>query len=155
MWEHVREAGEFAFNNAIFVMAGVLLLGLCVAAVPERNPGWWLAYAPKGYRRGARRMRRERERHVNEIMTHEFVSCTEDRVINGEISRSEATEVYRKLKRLFPLRNLFPSSEWLKASIKNRLGKHSDVGVKLPADKKEAPRKRRTLLDPIPERVTL
>ena len=74
-------------------------------------------------RRGIMKRRARREVVTTEA-ADEFTSAVEDMVANDKWSRSEATEVYRKLKQLFPVKDLYPSTEPLKARILRRLGTH-------------------------------
>lgn len=98
--------------------------------------GWW-NYAPRKYRRGKAMHRKARRDYVFNLLTQDFVDSVEQRVYHAEITRSEATELYRSMKLVFPIRNLFPNPELLKEKIKNRLGKHIQPNF---PDKKEKPK---------------
>lgn len=66
------------------------------------------------------RMRRERKNQVAVIVTQGFVDFIEERVADETITRAEATEEYTKLKKLYPITELFPSVLLLKEKIQKR-----------------------------------
>jgi len=128
----------------------LIILLLTLAASHKTEPGW-LAYRPRSYQRGKRMLRRARRQFVDNLVTQDFVDSVETRVYNGEITRPEATEIYRRIKGLFPLRNLFPNPELLKENIRKRLGKHTAPNF---PDKKPVVRPK-NLFDNSPKRVAL
>jgi hypothetical protein len=72
------------------------------------------------------------KRETIDFLAYQFTSVIEDKVADGEIKREDATEAYRRLKQLFPTRELYPSAGWLKSSIqKRRQNGHHDP-VELP-----------------------
>lgn len=147
LWDVVVKSFE---RDAVMWVATFVILMLALAASQQSEPGW-LAYRPKGYNRGKRMLRRARREFVDNLVAQEFVDTVEMHVYNGEITRQEATECYRRMKRLFPIRNLFPNPELLKENIKKRLGKH--VTPNLPGS---APKVRpKNLVDNTPKRVAL
>jgi hypothetical protein len=66
--------------------------------------------------------RKQRRQRVMEDITYEYVSLTEDKVADETITREEAIEVYRNLKKCFPIPSLYPSVELLKEAIRKRQG---------------------------------
>lgn len=146
-WDIVVKS--FEQDGALWVGC-VIILMLTLAASHKSEPGW-LAYRPKGYNRGKRMLRRARQEHVINLVTQEFVDSVEMKVYHGEITRTEATEVYRRMKQLFPIRNLFPSTELLKENIKKRLGKHIEPNLPGKVVKVRA----KNLFDNSPKRVAL
>lgn len=66
-----------------------------------------------------------------DFLAYQFTSVIEDKVADGEIKREDATEAYRRLKQLFPTRELYPSAGWLKSSIQKRRmnGHHAPVDL--------------------------
>lgn len=66
-------------------------------------------------------LQRERRKYVDVVVTDAFVSSVEDMVASDSITRKEASDTYRRLKQLFPIRDLFPSPEALKENIRRRL----------------------------------
>ena len=89
--------------------------------------------------------RRERKNFIRNTATQDFVDKTEDRVADGFYTRDEATELYRDMKKCFPIRNLFASTERLKDDIKKRLASGLHTPVTLP--KVEGKPKRKHLFD--------
>lgn len=82
-------------------------------------------------------MRKARQEYVEVFLTDKFVSDIEDAVINGDITRDEATEAYRKLKKCFPISNLFPATERLKETIQKRIASGIHAAVELPKPKRK------------------
>lgn len=72
------------------------------------------------------------EQDVIDVLTEDFTSVIEDRVADGKITRAEANEAYRRLKQLFPTRNLYPAVDWLKGTIQKRRALHIHDPVILP-----------------------
>lgn len=66
-------------------------------------------------------LKRERRKYVDHVVTDAFVSSIEDMVASNALTRQEASETYRRMKQLFPIRDLFPSTEALKENIRRRL----------------------------------
>lgn len=102
--------------------AGAIAIICCVAAgysyiVHKGMTGE--DWAPRQWWRG-RMKKRERELHVTVTAVDGFVSFVEDRVMSGEFTRIEAQEVYRRLKKSFPIKDLFASPEALKETIQRR-----------------------------------
>lgn len=148
LWDAVVKSWE---HDAV-VWVGVLFILIAVSFASQRTePAWWVHFKPRSYNRGKRMLRRARREFVDNLVAQEFVDTVEMHVYNGEITRQEATECYRRMKRLFPIRNLFPNPELLKENIKKRLGKH--VTPTLPGS---APKVRpKNLFDNTPKRVAL
>lgn len=67
-----------------------------------------------------------------DVLADDFTNLVEDMVADGKIKREIATEVYVRLKRVFPTRELYPTPSWLKDSIKRRLTLHIHDPVVLP-----------------------
>lgn len=129
--------------NYIVVRPEVVVLGvsssILLGYVWLSQETWeWLDFIP--HRRG-KRMRRHRRDYVDMQATDDFVNAVEERVYAGIYTREEAKELYRKMKLLFPIRNLFPAPELLKEAIKKRKANGVHEPVKLPdADIPAAPR---------------
>lgn len=147
LWDTVTKSLE---HDAVMWIGVTLILLLTLAASQKTEPVWQ-AYRPKGYNRGKRMLRRARRDFVDNLVSQEFVDTVEMHVYNGQITRQEATEIYRRMKQLFPIRNLFPNPELLKENIRKRLGTH--VTPNLP-DKKPTVRPK-NLFDNSPKRVAL
>ena len=111
-------------KNLLMTDQGFVFFVICVAALvlyflyPKGEGLEWLDSKPK--RRG-KAMRAERRKYVEYLATEGMVSYVEDLVATEQITRAEAREIYLKLKRSFPIRDLFPSVEALKEGIKRRL----------------------------------
>lgn len=88
---------------------------------------WELLSLFKPRRRGMKNMKKARINFIESLIIDDFVDAVEKRVFSEELSRTEATKLYQKMKRLFPVRDLFPSPELLKETIKRRLGTHEPV----------------------------
>lgn len=99
----------------------------------------WLDAIPK--RRG-KAMRRARRNHVERLFMDDIATSIEGRYFNDEYSPEERRELYLKLKKCFPVRDLFPSPELLKKAIDWRLKNQVHSPVTLPDRKEKAPRKR-------------
>jgi hypothetical protein len=124
------------FEVATDIGVGLILLAimfLCVDKLFTKEAGWLLA----GPRRRGRMIRKARRQYVDQLATYDFVDKIEERIYQGAITRAEANELYRKMKQLFPIRNLFPSPELLKENIDKRLRKGTHAPVPLP-DQSEA-----------------
>lgn len=93
---------------------------------------------------------RKREDEVIHKCVDGFVDWVEELVGAEEISRIEAQDVYRKLKRLFPIRDLFPSSAIMKEKLRQRQGTHPEANF--PDKDKWKPKH---MFDTKPKRVTL
>jgi len=76
--------------------------------------------------------RKARRDYVKVLATDDFVDRIEQRVMDGEFTREEATELYVALKRCFPIRDLFPATRWLKENIRRRLNGEAHKPVPLP-----------------------
>jgi|SRR5579872_1089984 len=147
LWELV--VNHFQQNAIVWIGVGVILL-LTFAASQNNEPGW-IHFQPRGFNRGKRMLRRARQQFVDNLVTQEFVDSVEMHVYNGQITRQEASEIYRRMKQLFPIRNLFPKPELLKENIRKRLGTH--VTPNFP-DKKPTVRPK-NLFDNSPKRVVM
>jgi len=101
-----------AFVVGTIATAGVYVGGLMLL------PRW------RGYM-----IRKARREHVKVILIDKFVDDVEEAILSGEISREEAIETYRDLKKCFPIPDLYPSSERLKEDIQRRMssGMHEPV----------------------------
>jgi len=90
----------------------------------------WYNHLP---RRRGKAMRRSRRDFVRQDAIDALVNHIEERVYQGEYSREEAKELYRDAKKVWPIRDLFPSPERLKEDIRRRLLVLKDTGpVPLP-----------------------
>lgn len=148
LWDLVVKSFE---HDAVVWIGVALILLLALAASQNNKPVWWAHFKPRSYNRGKRMLRRARREFVDNLVAQEFVDTVEMHVYNGEITRQEATECYRRMKRLFPIRNLFPNPELLKENIKKRLGKHTTPN--LPG--KTVTIRPKNLFDNSPKRVAL
>lgn len=148
IWDTVRNSLEH--DAIVWIGVGLILLLVFAASHNKTTPGW-AYHKPRSYNRGKRMLRTERLKFVDNLAAHDFVDCVETRVYNEEITRSEATEVYRKFKRLFPLRDMFPSPHLLKEKIQKRLGTHTAPNLPGTAPKVRA----KNLFDNSPKRVAL
>lgn len=158
-WEQVNsyliEVGEYTYHNAWIIAVCILLLVLAVAGVPRENWGW-INHAPRSYRRRGKNMRNDRMDYVLNSAVMDFADKIEQRVYDGEYTRTEAGELYRRLKRVFPkVKDIFPSPEKLKENIQRRLAKPEDYDCKLPG--RTPKKKMRHMFDVSapPERVVL
>lgn len=70
-----------------------------------------------------------------DFFAYQFTSVIEDKVADGEVTREDATEAYRRLKQLFPTRELYPSVGWLKSSIQKRRSNGHHDPVLLPGER--------------------
>lgn len=121
------------YRVAIDVGVGLAAVGitiLCVDKLATKEAGWAFSLP----RRRGRMIRKKRRQYVESLATYDFVDKIEERVYQGAITREEAKELYVMMKRLFPIRELFPSPELLKEAIKKR--RHSGINdpVPLPPD---------------------
>lgn len=82
-------------------------------------------------------MRKARREFVQVFLTDKFVSDIEDAVLNGDITRDEATESYRDLKKCFPIENIFPATETLKDNIRSRMVSGIHAVVELPKPRRK------------------
>lgn len=148
--KELQDVIDLLQQNASLVVIVVLLVLLTIQSIPK--DGWgWHRHAPRGAAAMGRRARREHQAYITRMLTSDFVNSVEQRVYNGDIGRKDATEIYRILKKGFPIREMFPDAKWLKEQITRRLGKHTEA--KLPdAVKKPV---RRHMFDTGPERVIL
>jgi hypothetical protein len=136
------------YNEAVTYLnshpEAVLVLGVLALAVVMAFP-WrkvdseeWLDFIP---RMKGRRMKRYRRNYVDQQATDDFVHAVEERVYQGIYTRDEAKELYRKMKQLFPIRDLFPAPALLKEAIKKRKALAIHEPVPLPgADIASAPK---------------
>lgn len=107
---------ECTQNDVLFfVIVGIMMVGLIWT--PWRQV--WARYNPVAIYRG-NRMRKERREYVELDSTYAYVSYVEDQVAAGKYSRDEAVELYRKMKNLFPIRDMFPEQTKLKEAIRAR-----------------------------------
>lgn len=124
IWNNIK---DWALDNqGIVTIMGLVVMFGSVMIPWDRHAG----YAWVTLMRGTM-VRRARRIQVDNEAIDEFTDKIEDKVLNGEWTRSEATEVYRKLKILFPVRNIFPSTEKLKENIHKRMtnGVHAPVDI--------------------------
>lgn len=106
----------------------LVILALVVFLIVDKEDYFW-----------GKSMKQQRRENVDTLAVDGFVSHVEDMVANQIVTREEATEVYIKLKKSFPIRDLFPSVAVLKANIQKRLqyAVHEPIPVPLPDVKKE------------------
>lgn len=147
---NVVEVGKTIIENKELVVLCLFLLLVIFISIPRKETGWEVM-PPRGWKRRGKNMRKQRQEDVDSLLTSDFVDRVETRVYNGEITRLEATEAYRKLKRLYPIRNLFPSVALLKEKLKARQGTFTKPNL---PDVKEKPR-RKNMFETAPERVVL
>ncbi len=105
----------------------LVILALVVFLIIDKEDYW------------GKSMKQQRRENVDTLAVDGFVSHVEDMVANQIVTREEATEVYIKLKKSFPIRDLFPSVAVLKANIQKRLTTeaHQPIPAPLPDVKKE------------------
>lgn len=77
-------------------------------------------------------MQRQRRNVVRSMIIDELVSIVELRVFTGEITRKEASEIYRDARKYWPVRDLFPAPERLKEVIRRRTTTSTNDPVDLP-----------------------
>lgn len=147
----LNDAARVIYDNKELVLIGLFFL-LLIYISPRKDTGWE-GIPPRGWKRRGKNMRRQRQLFVEDILTYDFVDRIETRISTGEITRSEGTEVYRKLKQLFPIRNLFPAPELLKARLLARQGTFTKP--KIPGSNFEEKPRRKNMFEEFPERVVL
>lgn len=114
-------------NQPLFAAAvgAVMVSGIYLGGVALIAPRW----------RGMM-IRKERREYVHVFLIDKFVSDIEDAVSFGDISREEASEAYRDLKKCFPIKDLYPSVETLKENILSRQSSGVNAPVDLPRPKR-------------------
>lgn len=112
---------------------GLLLVLLILAWLSQFSNSDWLNSIP---RRRGKTMRRARRNYIRSDFIDGAVHYIEERVYDNVYSREEAKEIYRDLKKCFPVRDFFPSPELLKENIRRRIASGTHAPVALP-DKKE------------------
>ncbi len=117
---------------------GLFLILLLLAGLSHIQSREWLNYIP--HRRG-RVMRRARRDYVRTSTIDEIVNVIEERVYQGTYTREEAKELYRDLKKCFPVRDFFPNPEVLKDNIKKRRASGIHAPVALPGSEKKEVKK--------------
>lgn len=128
MWS-INEVVKYVEARPEVMVLGALCLMLLYYLWSAQENWEWLDFIP--HRRG-KRMRKHRRDYVDMQATDDFVNAVEERVYSGIYTREEAKELYRKIKLLFPIRNLFPAPELLKENIKKRLASGTHAPVPLP-----------------------
>ena len=131
------EIMAWANSGLSFVMANKPLIVITVGVLVTSGL-CWEAVAP--ILRG-KKMKKERQQFVRVFMVDKFTSEIEDSVLDGDISREEATEVYRDLKKCFPIPDLYPSVPLLKERIQKRLNSFTHAPVDLPVETAKPVRK--------------
>lgn len=126
--EIVNEVKDFVLTNShpLAVIVGV-------AAVAG-----FLGWGPfKEYVRGLA-MKRKRQQEIHDLLTEGYTDVIEQAVLEGKISREEATsEGYVPLKRVYhKCKELSTSEAWLKEQIERRLKNGVHEPVVLPSGKK-------------------
>lgn len=144
-------------NETITVGLALVVLGAVYASqfwafpITEQE---WDKLTPRGYRKRGRMLRKHREKIVINVAMADFVDVIEKRVMNGDYTRKESSEIYRRLKRGFPrVKDIFPAPHLLKENIKKRLASKDHEPVPLPDRKPKY--KRKHAFDYGPERVVL
>jgi hypothetical protein len=116
---------------AVDITVGVVLICIIILVVDKlltKEAGWLMS---KPRRRG-RMFRKQRWEYVKNLATYDLTDKIEERVYQGAITREEARELYRMMKQLFPVRNMFPAPELLKENIKKRRASGTHDPVPLP-----------------------
>ena len=91
-------------------------------------------------KRRGKMLRRDRKVYVESMMLDQFVDDVEMQVYNEVISRAEANEVYRRLRRVFNTnREISPSPRLLKENIRKRMASGINAKVDLPKEEKPQP----------------
>ncbi len=131
--ETLNTAQQLYVNNPMgwnFALLAVMA-GLCYAYAPweKLDKQEWLTFTP--HRRG-KMLRRARRRFVEAQAIDDCVNAIEERVYAGVYTRDEAKELYRNLKKVWPVRDLFPCGEALKEAIRHRMEAKIHEPVKLP-----------------------
>lgn len=117
-------------------LGAVILMG--VYALMHKHLSWnkWNYWEVIPRLRG-KAMRRARRNYVRSSAVDGFVGIVEERVYQGEYTRDEAREIYRDLKKAFPIHDLYPSPALLKENIKQRLARKNNDPVPLPGKEKK------------------
>lgn len=124
VWDTALNVWQQAGQNAPLIIVLCLMAtgaALSTSVINKDVPGWY-TFPPRSYRKRGKKMRKDRLDHVINTATQDFVDSVENRVYHGEFTRAEASEIYRRMKRIFPIRNLFPNPELLKEKLKARQG---------------------------------
>jgi len=147
-WTYLEQNGP-----ALVILGLIISFGVVVTPWTYAVPKGSEYFTPRGWRRRGRKMRRDRKDFVTNIVLMDFTDRIETRVMNEEISRAEAQELYTRLKRVFPtVKDIYPSHNRLKEKINKRLGTHSPV----PLPDRVVPKKKPSFFDPQPpKRVVL
>jgi hypothetical protein len=119
-------------EHAVLIAGALVVIATAFATVPVTDKWEWLDFIP---RRRGRMLRRARREYVKKMAVDGFVDRVEENVSNGTFTRDEAKELYRELRKCFPIRDLFPSPQLLKEAIKRRLAAKIHEPVPLPGRK--------------------
>lgn len=135
----MEEVQTFYQTHQVFllILGGLIAVALCLPW--HKTDNWeWLDFIP--HRRG-RMLRKARRQFIKQDAVDGFVSYVEDQVYHGTYTRDEAKELYREMKKTFPIRDLFPSPRLLKEAIRKRLASGIHTPVSLPDLKEKKKRK--------------
>lgn len=135
MHHNVEAALSIYYQNELGwnLLLGAAVITLVYLLSREKHE-WWNLIP----RRRGKSMRRARRDWVRRDAIDAFVSHVEERVYAGEYSRKEATELYRDARKYWPVKELFPSPEVLKAKIDWRIKNQVNTPVPLPDMKEKA-----------------
>ena len=93
-----------------------------------------------------RKMRQLKEDRAVLTGVDGFVDLIEERVASGFYDREDAKILYSRLKKCFPIKDLFPSPPLLKEAIEKRINSGTHAPVELPPVVQEE-KKPRTVFD--------
>lgn len=108
------------------IVISVFALALKVLTRPRI--GDWIPMRPRGR---IKMLRRARRNYVRSLTIDAMIHFVEEQIYNGEFTRAEAKELYRDARKYWPVKDLFPSPELLKASIQKRLNSKTHAPVAL------------------------
>src|SRR3954470_8076352 len=98
VWTEVTQFYQNYMLPTIVVMGITVVVGGYVSGIAFLSR--WRGYM----------IRKARREYVQVFLTDLFVSDIEDAIIDGVLTREEAIEMYRDLKKCFPIPNLFPAT---------------------------------------------
>lgn len=106
----------------------VLAIAFVMHVLSRPRIGSWLPIRPRGR---VKMLRRARRNFVRSMVIDKLVETIEGWVYDGTMTRAEAKEMYRDARKYWPVKDLFPSPELLKANIQKRLNSKTHTPVPL------------------------
>lgn len=130
-------------------LGAIVLMGAYALLHPylSWNTQTWSVYDLIPRRRG-KAMRRARRNYVRSLAIDSFVHDVEELVYNGTFTREEAKEIYRDMKKCFPVSDLYPNVQLLKENINKRRASGIHAPVVLP-DGEQKPIRRHLFDKPV------